>query len=253
MIAALLKRAIPTLAAEKVGFRSDGLVHFVEGRRGRGKSYWMAQAAYAAFSRRVPVLANYTINVPLVSTLLALDGVFSKPAEASDWLHSGGYRQIRAWDDVFSAIDCEVHIDESQQYVNTRAFRDTPAQFLEWLRQSRKVGVTSRFGSQSFEFVDVQVRRVVDILWLARLERQPKASRPAGFYYYGIDPWYAGFTESVVRDRADFLMRLPFDVLRARIYSTIELINPPAGLVSFESVSAAYRDRRSNRAGRIFY
>lgn len=253
MIGELLKKAVPTYAAKPYKPINDGKFHFTEGRRGRGKSYSFMYCAYESFKRRVPVRSNYAIDTYRCAIQLKLDRAFPTTQEAYTWLNEGGWTQIQSWDDIFGAMDCELHLDEAQQYVNTRAFRETPKEFLEWGRQSRKVGVTVRLGSQSFEFVDFQVRRLVDILWLARIVPNKKTGVPLEFWHYGIDPFAYGFSESVTRDHADFRMVLPFRRDVAVLYDTLELIAPPTGQVTFASVMDAYKGRRSKSGGRLAF
>ena len=251
MLDVLLRRSLPTYAAKTyVPGPLDGLVHLVEGRRGRGKSYLMTYWTFQAWRHRVPVLTNFSVDLYRASILLALRGVFSRASLAYEWLTTIGWRRIVSWDDVFQAMDAWVMLDEAHHYVDARAFKDTPKEFLAWLQQSRKVGVSVVFASQSFEFLDLRVRRLSDILWQARVVPK-KDGTPKEFYYYGMDPWSKGYAEDVVRDRADFLMRVPFDVGVAKLYDTLELINPPSGEVSWRSVAEAYAGRRSAAGGRL--
>lgn len=251
MIGALLRRTIPTYAASRyTPGPLDGRIHLVEGRRGRGKSYLMTYWAFQAWRNRVPVLTNFSIDLYRASILLAVRGVFPRASVAYEWLTSIGWKQIASWDDAFQALDCWVFLDEAHHYVDARSFKDTPREFLAWLQQSRKVGVSVVFASQSFEFLDVRVRRLSDVLWQARVV-PGKDGFPKEFYYYGLDPWLQGYGEDVIRDRADYVMRVPFDLSVARLYDTLELIQPPTGVVSWRSVAEAYQGRRSRSGGRI--
>jgi hypothetical protein len=198
----------------------------------------------------VPVRANFGMDLYRAAVKLAVQGRFRRASVAHEWLAEVGYRRINSWDDVFEAIDSVVMLDEAHHYVDSRSFRDTPPEFIQWVQQSRKVGLTLIFASQSFEFLDLRIRRLSDILWQARVVPGKKGV-PVEFYYYGLDPWFAGYSEQVLRDRSDFLMRVPFDRAIASLYSTLELIEPPTGRVSWRSVAEAYRGRRSARGGKI--
>jgi hypothetical protein len=185
-----------------------------------------------------------------MSIRLAVEGVFPRASLAYDWLESGGFRLLRSWDDVFSQVDSVVAFDEAHHYVDSRAFKDTPPEFLQWVQQSRKMGLTLLFASQSFEFLDVRVRRLADILWQARVVPGQNGV-PREFYYYGLDPWSKGFSDEVLRDRADYVMRLPFRSEVAALYDTLEIIQPPSGRITWRSVAEAYAGRRSRRGGRL--
>lgn len=251
MLSALFRRSIPTLAAQR--YRPgplDGRIHLVEGRRGRGKSYLMTYWTFRAWSLHIPVLTNWSMDVYRAAILLAVRGVFPRASVAYEWLSDVGWRRIVSWDDVFQAMDAWVMLDEAHHYVDSRAFKDTPKEFLAWLQQSRKVGASVVMASQSFEFLDVRVRRLSDVLWQARVV-PGKDGTPREFYYYGLDPWIQGYSDEVLRDRADYLMRVPFDRQIAALYDTLELIQPPSGTVRWESVAQAYAGRRSRVGGRV--
>ena len=250
MIGLLLRRSIPTYAAAKYSPRADGLVHLIEGRRGRGKSYGLTYWLYSVLKHKIPVAANFSLDLYRMSIRLAVEGVFPRASLAYDWLESGGFRLLRSWDDVFSQVDSVVAFDEAHHYVDSRAFKDTPPEFLQWVQQSRKMGLTLLFASQSFEFLDVRVRRLADILWQARVVPGQNGV-PREFYYYGLDPWSKGFSDEVLRDRADYVMRLPFRSEVAALYDTLEIIQPPSGRITWGSVAEAYAGRRSRRGGRL--
>lgn len=248
----LLRRSIPTLAAERRSPEADGRVHLVEGRRGRGKSYLLTYWAWRMWLKGIPVRANFSMDLYWAAIRLAVQGRFPRASVAYDWLNGVGFKRLVSWDDVFEAIDCVVMFDEAHHYVDSRAFRDTPPEFTQWIQQSRKLGLTLLFASQSFEFLDLRVRRLSDVLWQARVV-PGEDGVPKEFYYYGLDPWYAGYSESVIRDRADYVMRVPFDVGVARLYSTLELIEPPSGRVSWRSVAEAYKGKKSSRGGKLVF
>lgn len=252
MIAALFKRSVPTLAAETyVPGPLDSKIHLLEARRRRGKSYGLMYWAVSAFMRKIPVVANYSIDLYRVSMLLYSKGVWPRAKTAYEWLNEVGYRRLHSWDDVFSAMDCHVQIDEAHHYMDSRSFRDTPPEFVKWLQYSGKLGVTCEFASHSFEFLDLRVRRLADILWIVRRENIKKSSQPARFWYYGLDPWAGNFQEEVVRDRADYKFTIPFFLDVAVCYQTMELIEAWTGRVSFNSIVDAYAGRQSALGGAL--
>src|SRR5690606_17910928 len=58
MIGDVLKALFPTGGARQVTLTHDGLLHVLEGRRGRGKSYFLTDLIIRCVGDRVPVVTN---------------------------------------------------------------------------------------------------------------------------------------------------------------------------------------------------
>lgn len=255
LLSGMLKRSLPQIATEvyKIGML-DQFMHFIEGRRGKGKSYALSAVALEAFKNQVPVRSNFTLNLPLAANLLVLHGIYPHPEPAMEWLLTN-WGMIETWDDIFSCTDSIILFDEAAQIMDARA-KDTPQEFIEWGRQSRKMGVTLYFASQSMEFVDFRYRRLVDVLWYARRVDLPKSKTggkriPEQFFYYGFDPYRQGFTSEVQREQADFRFALKFSPQISKLYDTYEAITPAHGSVDWRTVAEQYKRRREAAAAAL--
>lgn len=240
MIGGLLRKAMPTTFAERRTLRHDGELHLLEARRGRGKSYGLTSWARAAVLQRVPVVANFGLDRYRLAVQAYMAGAFPDLGSAMVWT-AANVRIIDSWDGLVRTHHSLLLIDEVSRVFDSR-HRTAPPVAFEYFQQSRKLGMTIVLASQSFDWLDVRIRQLADVLWLVRKEdeKRPKGSKapavPRAFYWYGLDPWAAGLSESVLRDRADFLVTLPFIRDVATLYNTHEVIRTLGGALSYETM-----------------
>lgn len=244
MLGPLLKKVIPSLAAERYDFKHDGLIHMLEGRRGRGKSYSMTCLTKWCAENRMPVITNTrSIDFYKLAILLAKEGSFKTVLEALVWFKQN-IKFVKQWDDVLVAHDCVIILDEVSRLFDARARKKedvVPGVVFEFFQQSRKVRVTSWLGTQSMEWVDRRIVQLVDLLWLARKEIDKNTGLPSHFWLYGLDPGGVGKSDNVARDFADYRMTIPFELRIARLYNSWELIQVIDGDPSFNSVKDILR------------
>jgi Zonular occludens toxin (Zot) len=225
MLSGLLKKIAPTHAAKPYRMAHDAKFHMFEARRGRGKSYSLTQWAFAAALVGVPIRANFTINYYWMSLELCKAGKFKSLVSAFEWCVNNIVR-IQTWDDLLLSYDCVVLLDEVNRLYDAKATRDNaaPKVAFEWLQQSRKMLVTVVFAAQGFDWLDVRIRQLADVLWRAKKEMHPKYDdKILNFWNYGSDPFQNGLNAQIVRD-ADFKMKVPFSIAKARLYNTHEII-----------------------------
>lgn len=237
MLGAFLKRALPGLASERRELGHDGYLHLLEARRGRGKSYNMTHIARRAVLDRTPVIANFGLNRYRLAVQAYQAGTFPDLDTAFDWVEHN-VRLAEHWDDLLTAHNAIVLLDEASRIFDSRN-RTAPPIALEFFQQSRKLQLTLILASQSFEWLDVRVRQLADVLWMVRKEefkRGARAGTPKTFYLYGLDPFAKGLTDSVVRDRADFRWSVDFELSVATLYDSWELIRIIEGKPSWDSV-----------------
>lgn len=240
MIGGFLKRVAPTHAAAWYRFHHDGLIHFLEGRRGRGKSYAMTEfTRLAAVQRRGVVTNTQSIDYYRLGLRLAADGDFPSLRAALVWLHEH-VRFARHWDDLLTVYDEYVFLDEVTRLFEARAgfsAQRTPPVVYEWFQQSRKARATVVLAGQSFEWLDKKIAQLVDLFWQTRREDDRRTGLPAYIWLYGLDPGGAGRTENLGRHSADFKQRLRFSLDTARLYDSWEMIQLIGGEPSYGSVA----------------
>lgn len=116
-----------------------GLITFVDGQLGSGKSY-VAVALAHDFAQKtgLPVFANFQLRLPTATV-------------------------VRTWQQVCSIRDGLFVWDESHLDIDSRTFA-TNVTVTPWLTQTRKLGVQLIVVSQSIDQVDIRMRRLTDVL-----------------------------------------------------------------------------------------
>jgi hypothetical protein len=242
----VLKGVFPTYGAQSYTLGHDKLLHVLEGRRGKGKSYTVADLVYRMAAQRVRIVTNVgSTDFYRLALLLVRDGHFRSLAEALEWF-SSNVTLARSWDDVLLAYDSVIIFDEATRLFDARKGMGAgvPTLMFEWLRQSRKVRCTVYFIAQSMEWLDVRIRQLVDMFWQVRKEvgrdgaRAPDGTPlPVGFWLYGLDPGGVGRVDEVNRHVADFISRVPFRLRIAQSYHSWELIAEIAGAPTVDTMS----------------
>jgi hypothetical protein len=232
----MFRKLVPTIAAQPRPLAHDGYLHLLEARRGRGKSYVMTHLVRDCVLQRIPVRTNFALHTYRLAVQAAMAGSFTNVGEAMAWVNENVVL-ASTWDDVLTAYDSVILLDEASRLFDSRT-RSAPPVALEWLQQSRKLRLTLVFASQSFDWLDVRVRQLADVLWMVRKESKRVRGRemPVKFWGYGLDPFARGLTESVVRDRADYRWSVPFVVSTAQLYDSWELIRILEGTPSWDSM-----------------
>ncbi len=232
----MFRKLVPTIAAQPRPLSHDGYLHLLEARRGRGKSYVMTDLVKDCVLKRIPVRTNFALHRYRLAVQASMAGSFSNVGEAMAWVQENVVL-ASSWDDVLTAYDSVILLDEASRLFDSRS-RSAPPVALEWLQQSRKLRLTIVFASQSFDWLDVRVRQLADVLWMVRKEAKRIAGKevPQRFWGYGLDPFVRGLTESVVRDRADYRWSVPFVLSTAQLYDSWELIRILEGTPSWESM-----------------
>lgn len=260
VIGAMLKGLFPTAGAVSYRFGHDGLLHALEARRGRGKSYLMTQLVLDLAARRVRMVTNTaSLDFYRMALYLVQRGAFPSMVEALGWF-AVNVRFARTWDDIFTAYDAVVIFDEATRLFDGRkgmAVR-VPMLFFEWAKQSRKMRCTTYFITHSLEWLDKRVTQLLDMFWQVRKVSDKNARAPDGtplpvrFYAYGIDPGGAGRVENVGRATADFVVTVPFRRRVAECYDSWGLINEISGESRFSTVAdiKAWHEERGRVLGR---
>lgn len=130
---------------------SEFKTFFVEGKKGEGKTRYLARWAVRMMRRGFRVCANFTIRDRLNGT------TSSRVAGWMDVLRESVYALENGVSTVFV-------IDEFHLWCDSRAWQRTPAWFRGWLAQSRHYGVGLCGSVQNFKTVDVRARQIVDEL-----------------------------------------------------------------------------------------
>lgn len=247
MIGGFLKGLAPTAGAQRYRFRHDGLIHFMEGRRGRGKSYNLTELMRWCAVNRIECRTNVrSIDYYRLAVQLTAAGAFNNLYDSLVWLRDN-IKYLDSWDDLLQSYDCVVIIDEVTRLFEGRAgfqTQKTPPVVYEWFQQSRKFRCTIWVAGQSFEWVDKKLAQLVDLLWLCRKKTTNKRKAPDGtpapteFYMYGLDPGGAGKSDKVIRNSADYILRNPFKVEVATLYNSWERIKLIGGEPSYLNVNA---------------
>ena len=208
MFGNIVKSLAPTAGALRYTFRHDGLIHFMEGRRGRGKSYNLTELLRYCAVQRLQCRTNVrSIDYYRLALQLTSEGVFTDLLQAMEWLRDN-IIYLNTWDDLLESYNCIVIIDEVTRLFEGRpgfAAQKTPSVVYEWFQQSRKFRCTVWVAGQSFEWVDKKLAQLVDLLWLCRKLPHKKLKAPDGtplpieFYMYGLDPGGAGKSDKVSR------------------------------------------------------
>jgi hypothetical protein len=247
MIGNILKALAPTAGAQRYTWKHDGLIHFMEGRRGRGKSYNLTDLMRWCAHNRIELRTNVrSIDYYRLALQLTSEGAFANLYDALCWLRDN-IRYLNTWDDLLESYNCIVVIDEVTRLFDGRAgfqAQKTPPVVYEWFQQSRKFRCTIWVAGQSFEWVDKKLAQLVDLLWLCRKLPHKKLKAPDGtptpieFYMYGMDPGGAGKSDKVTRASADFILRNRFRVEVATLYNSWERIKLIGGEPTYPNVNA---------------
>jgi hypothetical protein len=219
----------------------DGRMHLLEARRGRGKSYGMTYWVYLWLIDMLPkikagqlpyskAITNFAIDPTFMAYRLCEMGHMPNLSDALDLCHE---RIIYAsnWDDFFVSYQCGLFLDESNRSLD--AYNKKSSEMLslahDFHQQSRKHKNTMVYATQYVDWINVQTRKLFDILWRAKVVRHKTERGPDGlkvplyFNYYGSDPMANGVDSAIVR-RADFKMQLPFVMQVAQMYKSWEPI-----------------------------
>lgn len=229
-----LKKAIPTLAAERRDLKHDGYLHLLEARRGRGKSYNLTYLAREGVFAHVPVIANFGLNRYRLAVQAFMAGRFRSIGAAMDWVYEN-VTIAETWDDLLTAHDSLILLDEASRIFDSRN-RSAPPVAFEFFQQSRKLKLTLVLASQSFDWLDVRIRQLADVLWMVRKETDKRSGNPVRFWLYGLDPYSKGLSETVLRDRADYRSSVPFRPEVATLYNSWELIRVISGEPSWKTM-----------------
>lgn len=107
------------------------------GRPGAGKTYSMVARALKQVGKR-PIFSNMAV----------------------DWA-----QPINCWEELVGCSNGLVLIDEAPLWFDARQFNKLPFEVRSFFAQSRKQGIDMWFTAQSFEGVDVALRRLCAIIW----------------------------------------------------------------------------------------
>jgi hypothetical protein len=246
MIGAIIKTFAPAAGAQRYYWRHDGLIHFMEGRRGRGKFYNLTELMRWCAHNRIQCRTNVrSVDYYRLALQLADEGAFNNFYESLLWLRDN-IIYLDTWDDLLQSYNCIIIIDEVTRLFEGRAgfqVQKIPSVIYEWFQQSCKFCCTIWVAGQSFEWVDKKLAQLVDILWLCRKLPHKKLKAPDGtatpveFYMYGLDPGGAGKSDKVSRSSADFILRNRFRVEVATLYNSWERIKLIGGEPSYVNVN----------------
>ena len=246
MIHRFFQKIMPTVGAVKYNWKHDGLIHCMEARRGKGKSYCLTHLTRWAISERLRIVTNAdSINYYRLAIQLCMQGSFDSLPECLDWM-ARNITFARHWDDILLAHDCVIILDEATRLFDGRSgFSEhrTPPVIFDWFHQSRKVRVTVWLATHNLLWLDNRVTSVLDLFWMVkkishRKLRAPDGTRlPISFHLYGNDAGGAGKVKDVARHRADFKMSIPFIRRIAEIYDSWEIIKLISGKPAFPTMT----------------
>jgi hypothetical protein len=243
MFGDMVKKWAPARAAELYVPRADGTYNLIEARRGRGKSYALADIAYHSICRdNVPVIANFRVNIERMALVALFDGYYKRYNDAY-WDIAAKLRYATNLDDYLLAYNAVILWDEANRTMDAYgSSRDIPPVLHDWAQQSRKHRLTLWFAVQYIDFIDRRFRMLFDWLYRARVVRSNQRQVVAGvsqrvpvrFNFYGSDPYSNGVGAEIVR-RADRKFTIWFSPVRARIYNSWEVIHPPETATAFRT------------------
>jgi hypothetical protein len=245
----LLRRWFPTAEARPYELGHDGLMHALEGRRGRGKSYALARLMLLMAREKVPMVTNAaSIDYYRMGLWLARHGHFPGLYEALVWLEAN-VTVARTWDDILGAFDSVVIFDEATRLFDARRSLgvQAPAVLFEWFKQSRKVRCTTYFVAHAIPWLDIRIQQNLDVVWLVRKEavkgrKAPDGTPlPARFHLYGLNPGGVGKVEHMLRTVADLRCSYPFRVEVARMFHSWELVQEISGTPSWGDMEGIKR------------
>lgn len=126
------------------------------GRPGAGKTYLMSDLAVAAARRGTVVYSNYGL---------------------------AGSLHFESWQQLIGLRSALVCVDEVGLWFSSRDWKSLPWEVSSWMAQSRKHGVDVFWTAQSWEQVDVALRRLTSYVYLCRCW--------AGYLMTAVsfDPW----------------------------------------------------------------
>ncbi len=236
----VFKNLAPTHAAElsTLGLHDGGL-HLVEARRGRGKSYGMTVAGFNWLVGRLPailegsaphakVYTNSRLDLHRFALELCIRGHMYSLEHALDVVHERVI-YMTGWDTIFTAYDSFIEGDEWNRSVNaydqSKEVQKCMLVIHDWLQQTRKNSLTLLFAVQYLDWLKPQMKMLMDRIWRARVvyEKPKRLKKPKMFWWYGSDPFANGVASEIVR-RADWKIKVPFDIRLARIYDTKQAI-----------------------------
>jgi hypothetical protein len=258
MLKGFLQKWMPAYAARPYTLGHDGLLHVLEGRRGRGKSYTATTIVLRAAEQRIPVLTNTSsTDFYRMAVELCRRKAFDSLPQALEWLNTN-VTLLTDWNNLLEAYDCIIIIDEATRLFDARRGLgvSVPPVVYEWFRQSRKVKVTCYLLAQSLEWLDARVKQLLDLYWQVRVVRHKKLKAPDGmgwplqFWCYGQDPGGVGRVEHLNRQKADFIAKIPFDMRVKNLYYSWELIAEVTGTPRYESMQDIRRFHEAH--GRFF-
>lgn len=233
------KRFIPTIAAEPYNVGHDHKFHLLEARRGRGKSYFLMFWVRWCVMHRVPVRCNFAVN----KYRLAVQATMQQGGDFREWQKwiEKHVIYLRSWDDVLTAHNEVVILDESSRLFDSRNRAAVKPVVYEWAQLSRHLRLTLVLASQSFDWLDVRMRQLADTLWLVRKVMNKQRTQPIEFWAYGFDPFAQGLTSDVTRQSGmDYRMKIPFALDTATLYDTHQGIRLIEGDPSFQSVGQIF-------------
>jgi hypothetical protein len=237
----IARKWFPTAGARRYDLGHDGLMHAIEGRRGRGKSYAMARLVLLMAAQRTPVVTNVgSLDFYRMALWLARNKKFANLYDALTWFHAN-VTIAKTWDDVLGAYDSVVIFDEATRLFDARRSLSVqaPSILFEWFKQSRKVRCTTYFVAHAIGWLDVRIQENLDLVWLVRKESDKKKKAPDGtqapvrFRMYGLNPGGVGKVKEMERDHADVMTSFPFRVEVARMYHSWELVQEIVGTPSW--------------------
>lgn len=260
-ITAAFRAWFPTMGAQRHRLHHDLLLHALEGRRGRGKSYVMTELTLDLLRHRRPIVTNTrSVDWYRLALILVREGNAATVTEVLDWVATN-VKVATTWNDILEAYDCVVILDEATRLFDARKGMGVtvPSIVYEWFKQSRKVRVTTYLVTHSIEWLDPRLRQNLDLFWQVRkvLPKRPKAFAPDGspvptaIYLYGLDPGGVGRVDAVNRLVADWIAEYRFDVRVARSYHSWELLQEVGGEPKYSVMAeiAAFHAVQGRRMG----
>lgn len=244
MFSQFMKKGAPTHFAKPYKLGHDKMQHLLEARKGRGKSYCMAQWAVNAALEGIGTIANFHLDHDRIAYELVAAKRFLNLDAALEWC-AVNIRFSNRWDDFLLAVDCLVLLDEINRLFDAqdRAKDDrVPKVVLEWLQQLRRNLVTLVCAAQSMDWLTTRIRQLFDLLW--RAKKEMKSGKLRGeilcFWLYGSDPFGKGLSADVQRN-ADYKVRVPFTVKSSRRYNTLERIKAIPNVASWDTFEEVYQ------------
>lgn len=214
---------------------------FVEGKKGEGKTRYLAGWACDQMRRDIRICANFTITDRYTGrSAVLVDGWMEILRKSVEALREG--------------IPTVFVIDEFHLWADSRSWSKMPSWFRGWMAQSRHYGVGFCGSVQNFKNIDLRARQLADELRRVRKvhffgipiyrmeEVEPETVDAEGEYglsdaHLGLFKWYAGYDTRELIQVEDWFEDEELDAEIKQLTAEAASLVSPAEFSSFLSAA----------------